>query len=142
MCRTFYMYPYNDSKWNFFKVVFYQQSGSRGMTRMRKIKQRRQSKRDVHKKVYIRIKFFFIFNIFQGWPQLLIFPEGTTTNGQALVRFRTGAFSTGHSIQPLCIRRLSGCCLVDTITWTWVKDHHVMALIIFTLMTPFTFLGL
>jgi len=78
----------------------------------------------------------------KGWPQLLIFPEGTTTNGQALVRFRTGAFSTGHSVQPLCIRRLSGCCLVDTITWTWVKDHSVLALLVFTLLTPLTFLEL
>ena len=27
-----------------------------------------------------------------GWRQLLIFPEGTTTNGRSLIKFKTGAF--------------------------------------------------
>lgn len=27
-----------------------------------------------------------------GWRQLLLFPEGTTTNGRCLIKFKTGAF--------------------------------------------------
>lgn len=30
-----------------------------------------------------------------GWPPLLVFPEGTCTNGSALVNFKPGAFSAG-----------------------------------------------
>eukprot|EP01135_Chromosphaera_perkinsii_P007589 Nk52_evm45s914 gene=Nk52_evmTU45s914 len=36
-------------------------------------------------------------------PPLLIFPEGTTTNGSCLARFKTGAFQTAIPIQPLAI---------------------------------------
>ena len=28
----------------------------------------------------------------KSWPQILIFPEGTCTNGQALIKYKTGAF--------------------------------------------------
>ena len=28
----------------------------------------------------------------RSWPQMLIFPEGTCTNGQALIKFKSGAF--------------------------------------------------
>ena len=42
-----------------------------------------------------------------GWPQTLIFPEGTNTNGQALVQFRTGAFNPGVPVQPVCLRSYS-----------------------------------
>ena len=36
--------------------------------------------------------------------QLLIFPEGTTTNGTCLIRFRTGAFVAGVPVQPVVVR--------------------------------------
>ncbi|GBG91679.1 hypothetical protein CBR_g53493 [Chara braunii] len=39
-----------------------------------------------------------------GWPRLLLFPEGTTTNGRAVVSFKLGAFLSGLPIQPVVIR--------------------------------------
>ena len=40
----------------------------------------------------------------EGFPQLLLFPEGTTTNGSGLLYFRKGAFITGVPVQPVAIR--------------------------------------
>ena len=74
-----------------------------------------------------------------GWPQLLIFPEGTNTNGQALVLFRSGAFSTGQPVQPVCVRSPN---TVDTITWTWVQRYHTWTLLALTLASPYTRLDL
>eukprot|EP01134_Creolimax_fragrantissima_P003455 CFRG3455T1 len=37
-------------------------------------------------------------------PPLVVFPEGTTTNGRELVRFRTGVFRCKQSIQPIALR--------------------------------------
>jgi lysophosphatidylcholine acyltransferase/lyso-PAF acetyltransferase len=37
-------------------------------------------------------------------PQLLLFPEGTTTNGKYLLPFKTGAFLTGAPVQPVLLR--------------------------------------
>ena len=39
-----------------------------------------------------------------SWRQLFIFPEGTTTNGKTLIRFKTGAFESGVPIQMVLIR--------------------------------------
>jgi 1-acyl-sn-glycerol-3-phosphate acyltransferase len=36
-----------------------------------------------------------------SWRQLFIFPEGTTTNGKALIKFKTGAFQVGKTIFQL-----------------------------------------
>jgi len=38
-----------------------------------------------------------------GWPRVLIFPEGTTTDGTALIRFKVGAFNVGRPVQPVGI---------------------------------------
>lgn len=35
---------------------------------------------------------------------LLLFPEGTTTNGRFLLPFKTGAFLAGLPLQPVVIR--------------------------------------
>jgi 1-acyl-sn-glycerol-3-phosphate acyltransferase len=37
-------------------------------------------------------------------PRVLIFPEGTCGNGQALATFRSGAFVAGVSVQPVAVR--------------------------------------
>lgn len=37
-------------------------------------------------------------------PQVAIFPEGTTTNGHHLLRFRTGAFVAGKPVVPVLIK--------------------------------------
>jgi len=39
-----------------------------------------------------------------GFPSVVLFPEGTTTNGQAIVNFKPGAFSPGLPVQPVVLR--------------------------------------
>ena len=38
------------------------------------------------------------------WPQLMIFPEGTTHNQKALVHFKNGPFLPGVPVQPVLVR--------------------------------------
>nr|AZM65194.1 lysophospholipid acyltransferase 3 [Vitellaria paradoxa] len=38
------------------------------------------------------------------FPRLLLFPEGTTTNGRLLISFQLGAFIPGRPIQPVIVR--------------------------------------
>ncbi|KAG5009288.1 hypothetical protein AAZX31_07G076800 [Glycine max] len=38
------------------------------------------------------------------FPRVLLFPEGTTTNGRNLISFQLGAFIPGYPIQPVIIR--------------------------------------
>lgn len=42
-----------------------------------------------------------------SWPPLLIFPEGTTTAGNGILRFHTSIFRLGISIQPVSIKYYS-----------------------------------
>jgi 1-acyl-sn-glycerol-3-phosphate acyltransferase len=37
-------------------------------------------------------------------PRLMVFPEGTTTNGYQLLQFHSGAFVGGHPVQPVMLR--------------------------------------
>ncbi|KAK5776020.1 lysophospholipid acyltransferase LPEAT2-like [Gossypium arboreum] len=37
------------------------------------------------------------------FPRVLLFPEGTTTNGKVLISFQLGAFIPGHPIQPIIV---------------------------------------
>eukprot|EP01130_Rhizamoeba_saxonica_P003720 TRINITY_DN1546_c0_g1_i4.p1 TRINITY_DN1546_c0_g1~~TRINITY_DN1546_c0_g1_i4.p1 ORF type:complete len:375 (+),score=95.05 TRINITY_DN1546_c0_g1_i4:767-1891(+) len=37
-------------------------------------------------------------------PQVLIFPEGTTTNGNMIINFKTGAFRQGVPVQPVVLK--------------------------------------
>ncbi|XP_068649995.1 lysophospholipid acyltransferase LPEAT2 [Aristolochia californica] len=39
-----------------------------------------------------------------GFPRVLLFPEGTTTNGRVLISFQLGAFIPGYAIQPVVVR--------------------------------------
>lgn len=39
---------------------------------------------------------------------LLLFPEGTTTNGQSLLNFKTGAFLAGAPVQPVVLKYAPG----------------------------------
>lgn len=50
------------------------------------------------------------------WPQIVIFPEGTTTNGRALITFKPGAFIPAVPVQPALVRYPNR---LDTTTWTW-----------------------
>ncbi|CAI9770256.1 unnamed protein product [Fraxinus pennsylvanica] len=38
------------------------------------------------------------------FPRLLLFPEGTTTNGRLLISFQLGAFIPGYPVQPVIVR--------------------------------------
>ncbi|RAL46244.1 hypothetical protein DM860_016677 [Cuscuta australis] len=38
------------------------------------------------------------------FPRVLLFPEGTTTNGRAIISFQLGAFIPGFPIQPVIVR--------------------------------------
>ncbi|WOL05269.1 hypothetical protein Cni_G13996 [Canna indica] len=39
-----------------------------------------------------------------GFPRVMLFPEGTTTNGRFLISFRPGAFVPGFPVQPVVVR--------------------------------------
>ena len=51
-----------------------------------------------------------------GWPQLMIFPEGSTSNRRALMTFAPGAFNPGKTVQPVVLR------LVDFLVWVAMKS--------------------
>ncbi|GFP82311.1 lysophospholipid acyltransferase lpeat2 [Phtheirospermum japonicum] len=38
------------------------------------------------------------------FPRVLLFPEGTTTNGRILISFQLGAFIPGYTVQPVIVR--------------------------------------
>jgi lysophosphatidylcholine acyltransferase/lyso-PAF acetyltransferase len=40
----------------------------------------------------------------QDFPLVFLFPEGTTTNGRALISFKLGAFVPGFPVQPVVVR--------------------------------------
>jgi len=55
------------------------------------------------------------------WPQIFIFAEGTTSNGQALARFGTGGFQPGLPVQPVTIRYSHP----DISVWTMKQNHGI-----------------
>lgn len=65
-----------------------------------------------------------------GARPMLLFPEGTTTNGRYLLPFRTGAFLAGCPLKPVIIqyntRHVSPC-------WECISGHR---LILFMLCNP------
>jgi len=50
------------------------------------------------------------------WRQIMIFPEGTTTNGKCLANFKSGAFIPGVAVQPVCLRFPNR---LNTLNWSW-----------------------
>ncbi|TRY65513.1 hypothetical protein DNTS_021735 [Danionella cerebrum] len=50
------------------------------------------------------------------WPQMLMFPEGTTTSGRSLIKFKPGAFLAGVPVQPVLLHYPNN---PDTVRWTW-----------------------
>merc|ERR1712062_278390 len=69
------------------------------------------------------------------WLQLLIFPEGSTSNRKALMSFKPGAFVPGKPVQPVLIRYPNE---VDTVTWTWNQQHGAKSVLWLTLTQPFS----
>ena len=70
----------------------------------------------------------------EDWPPLMIFPEGTCTNREALISFKLGAFFPGVPIQPIVIRYPNR---YDSFTWTW-SGPGPMQLLWLTLTKGFT----
>ena len=52
-----------------------------------------------------------------NWSPTVLFPEGTCTNGKALVKFKVGGFIPGLPVQPVCIKYSNS--LYNSWTWTW-----------------------
>ncbi|XP_067117378.1 lysophospholipid acyltransferase LPCAT4 [Osmerus mordax] len=59
------------------------------------------------------------------WPQMLMFPEGTTTNGSVLIKFKPGAFLAGVPVQPVLLRYPNR---LDTTRWTYKGTSWIAAL--------------
>jgi len=71
----------------------------------------------------------------RGWPQLMIFPEGSTSNRKALMSFKPGAFVPGKPVQPILVRYPNE---IDTVTWTWNQQHGAKSILWLTLAQPFS----
>lgn len=54
-------------------------------------------------------------NLDEDWPQLIIFPEGTTTNRSCLISFKPGAFIPGVPVQPVVFNYKNK---LNTTSWT------------------------
>jgi len=70
-----------------------------------------------------------------GWSQLVIFPEGSTSNRSALMSFKPGAFYPGKPVQPVLIRYPNK---TDTVTWTWDQTHGAKSVAWLTLAQPYS----
>jgi len=68
-----------------------------------------------------------------SWSQLLIFPEGTTTNSKQLVRFQTGGFRPGTPVQPVTIKYGRP----DLTTGTRDQSHTMVTSLLRILTRPF-----
>lgn len=68
------------------------------------------------------------------WPQMLMFSEGTTTNGKALIKFKPGAFLAGVPVQPVLLRYPNK---VDTVRWTF-KGQTWLECLWHTASQPYT----
>ena len=70
-----------------------------------------------------------------GWPQVMVYPEGTTTNGQALITFKAGAFIPNAPVQPIAVRFPSG----SRVNPAWVScGPGPMQLLLRLLCEPFS----
>lgn len=68
------------------------------------------------------------------WPQMLMFSEGTTTNGKALLKFKPGAFLAGVPVQPVLLRYPNK---VNTVCWTF-KGQTWLECLWHTTSQPYT----
>ncbi|KAJ3585306.1 hypothetical protein NHX12_014027, partial [Muraenolepis orangiensis] len=59
------------------------------------------------------------------WPQMLMFPEGTTTNGTVLMKFKPGAFLAGVPVQPVLLFYPNK---KDTMRWTYKGTSWLAAI--------------
>ena len=69
-----------------------------------------------------------------SWPQLLLWPEGTTHNRLAAIRHKVGAYKPGLPVQPLCLKFKNRW---TTDIWTF-KGPGVPTLYFYTLLQFWT----
>jgi len=87
-------------------------------------RERKESREECKQEIKRRV------NSDQPWEQFLIFPEGTTSNRQALMSFKQGGFLPGQSVQPVLIKyHLPH----DTVSWTWDMPHGFIACFLYTM---------
>jgi len=87
-------------------------------------RERKESREECKEEIRRRV------NSEEPWRQFLIFPEGTTSNRQALMTFKPGGFLPGKPVQPVLIRyHLKH----DTVSWTWDQPHGFIACFLYTI---------
>ncbi len=99
---------------------------------------RTESNNGVHKAIEERV------TDRKSWPPLAFFPEGTTTNGQAVLPFKTGAFKPGMPVQPVVIRYKwhhidpSDCALGTWVhlAWVWFSLYTLIEIEYLPVYTP------
>jgi len=64
------------------------------------------------------------------WGQLVIFPEGATSNRKAILNFKPGGFIPGVPVQPILVKYPN---LHDTISWTWDQPHGVLGCLFYSM---------
>ncbi len=71
------------------------------------------------------------------WSQVMVYPEGTTTNGTKLIHFKRGAFVPGVPVQPL-LCRFPGKGRVNLLTDVFIRRHSPVAMACMMLSRPVT----
>lgn len=68
------------------------------------------------------------------YPQLWIFPEGCTTNGKSMLKFKRGAFETETPVQPIYLEYYSPFCSVSYDTLSSTSHFLLMGCQPFTIL--------
>jgi len=66
----------------------------------------------------------------EDWGQLVIFPEGATSNRKAILNFKPGGFIPGVPVQPILVHYPN---FHDTISWTWDQPHGVLGCLFYSM---------
>jgi len=87
-------------------------------------RERKESREECKEEIKRRV------NSDENWDQFMIFPEGTTSNRQALMSFKPGGFLPGKPVQPVLIKyHLKH----DTVSWTWDQPHGFISCFLYTI---------
>ena len=93
------------------------------------------SRQKTLEQIIMRSHSFMVDDKKDKWPQIIMSPEGTTSNGRSLITFKKGAFVSGYPVQPIIIQYPNQ---IDTVTWTWNQKHGPMTVLFITLAVPIT----
>ncbi|KAL0464710.1 UNVERIFIED_CONTAM: Lysophospholipid acyltransferase LPEAT2 [Sesamum latifolium] len=70
------------------------------------------------------------------FPRVLLFPEGTTSNGRVIISFQLGAFIPGYPVQPVVVR-YPHCLLSASLTTIFSRGNIALAKLMFRMFTQF-----